>query len=170
MSGVFPSRVIEARCKTVTTSTHSTATREAYLLCAFSYLLCGPIEHYLYHGNTTSWGVSGGGPYPIMSTKMQEPLRHNRCRKLSVWTISYDLELIQRQFCRGPITVRYGYLGANLANTLHVPRAGRFRVSLHTEKTMYPFSFPLNGIWFWNKLNSIWFKIKRKTVTTIISH
>ena len=47
-----------------------------------------------------------------------------------------------------------------------------------TEKTIFPFPFTLNGIrswWqlsfrFWTKWNSIWFKIERKTVTTIISH
>ena len=46
----------------------------------------------------------------------------------------------------------------------------------HTEKTIFPFPFKLNGIWswwqlsfrFWTKWNSIWFKIERKTVTTII--
>ena len=40
------------------------------------------------------------------------------------------------------------------------------------------FAFTFNGIWswgefsfrFWTKWNSIWFKIVRKTVTTIISH
>ena len=49
---------------------------------------------------------------------------------------------------------------------------------LYTEKTIFPFSFTLNGIWswwqfsfrFWTKCNSIWFKIEKKTVTTIISH
>ena len=48
----------------------------------------------------------------------------------------------------------------------------------YTEKTILPIPFPLNGIWsweqfsfrFWIKWNSIWFKIERKTVTTIISH
>ena len=47
-----------------------------------------------------------------------------------------------------------------------------------TEKTIFLFPFKLNGIWswwqfsfqFWTKWTSIWFKIKRKTVTTIISH
>ena len=48
----------------------------------------------------------------------------------------------------------------------------------YTVKTMFPFPFKLNGIWswwqfsfrFWTKWNSIWFKIERKPVTTIISH
>ena len=48
----------------------------------------------------------------------------------------------------------------------------------HTEKTVLPFPFTVNGIWswwhfsfrFWTKWNSIWFKIERKTVTMIISH
>jgi len=47
-----------------------------------------------------------------------------------------------------------------------------------TEKTSIPFPFILNGIrlwWqfsfrFWTKWNSIWFKIERKPVTTIVSH
>ena len=46
------------------------------------------------------------------------------------------------------------------------------------RKLVFPFPYTLNGIWlwgqisfrFWTKWNSIWFKIKRKTVTTIISH
>ena len=50
--------------------------------------------------------------------------------------------------------------------------------SFYTEKTIFPFPFPLNGIWswwqfsfrFWTKWNSIWLKIEWKTVTTIISH
>ena len=45
----------------------------------------------------------------------------------------------------------------------------------HTEKTTFPIPFKLNGIWwwwqfsfrFWTKWTSIWFKIQRKTVTTI---
>ena len=45
-----------------------------------------------------------------------------------------------------------------------------------TEKTIFPFK--LNGIWlwwqfffrFWTKRNSIWFKIERKAVITIMSH
>ena len=45
-------------------------------------------------------------------------------------------------------------------------------------KTIFPFPFKLNGIWswwqfsfrFWTKWISIWFKIERKTVTTIVSH
>ena len=49
---------------------------------------------------------------------------------------------------------------------------------VYTEKTRILFPFKLNGIWlwwqfsfqFWAKWNSIWFKIERKTVTTIISH
>ena len=47
-----------------------------------------------------------------------------------------------------------------------------------TEKAIFPFPFTMNGIWswwkfsfrFWAKWKSIWFKIERKTVTTIISH
>ena len=47
-----------------------------------------------------------------------------------------------------------------------------------TEKTSIPFPFTLNGIWswwqysfrFWTKWNSIWFKIERNAVITIISH
>ena len=47
-----------------------------------------------------------------------------------------------------------------------------------TEKSIFPIPFKLNGIWswwlfafqFWTKWNSIWLKIERKTVTTIISH
>ena len=47
-----------------------------------------------------------------------------------------------------------------------------------TKKIMFLSAFTLNGIWswwqfsfrFWTKWNSIWFKIKRKTVPTIISH
>ena len=50
--------------------------------------------------------------------------------------------------------------------------------SSYTEKTIFPIPFTLNGIWSWwqfslqflTKWNSIWFKIERKTVTTIISH
>ena len=46
----------------------------------------------------------------------------------------------------------------------------------YTEKTIFPFPFTLNGIWsgwqfsfrFKTKWNSIWFKIERQTVTTII--
>ena len=48
----------------------------------------------------------------------------------------------------------------------------------YTEKTTFPFPFKSNWIWlwwqfsfrFWTKYNSIWFKVERKTVTTIISH
>ena len=48
----------------------------------------------------------------------------------------------------------------------------------YTEKTTFPFPFTLNEIWswwqfsfqFWTIWNSIWFKIEKKTVTTIISH
>ena len=48
----------------------------------------------------------------------------------------------------------------------------------YTEKTIFPFPFTLNGIWswwqfssqFWIIWNSIWFKIEKKTITTIISH
>ena len=48
----------------------------------------------------------------------------------------------------------------------------------HTDKIIFPFPFTLNGIWswwqfsfrFWTKWNSIWLRIERKTVTTIISH
>ena len=48
----------------------------------------------------------------------------------------------------------------------------------HTEKTMFPFPFTLNGIWswwqfsfrFWTKWNSIWLRIEKKAVTTTISH
>ena len=48
----------------------------------------------------------------------------------------------------------------------------------YTEKTSISFPFTLNGLWscwqfsfrFWTKWFSIWFKIERKTVTTIISH
>ena len=48
----------------------------------------------------------------------------------------------------------------------------------YTEKTIFPFPFTLNGIWswwqfsfrFWTKWKSIWFKIERITVITIISH
>ena len=48
----------------------------------------------------------------------------------------------------------------------------------YTEKTRCSFPFTLNGIrswWqfsfrFWTKWNSIWIKIEKKTVTTIISH
>ena len=51
-------------------------------------------------------------------------------------------------------------------------------VKEYTEKTIFLFPFKLNGIWswwqfsfrFWTKWNSIWVKIERKTVTTIISH
>ena len=47
----------------------------------------------------------------------------------------------------------------------------------YTEKTIFLFPFTLNGIWSWwqfpfrcwTKWNSIWLKIKRKTVTTIIT-
>ena len=47
-----------------------------------------------------------------------------------------------------------------------------------TEKTMLPFPFTMNWIWSWwqfsfrfrTKWKSIWFKIERKTVNTIISH
>ena len=47
---------------------------------------------------------------------------------------------------------------------------------VYTEKTIFPFT--LNGIWswwqffcrFWTKWKSIWIKIDRKTVTTIVSH
>ena len=40
---------------------------------------------------------------------------------------------------------------------------------LYTEKTIFP--FPLQfSFRFWTKWNSIWFKIERKTVTTIRSH
>ena len=47
---------------------------------------------------------------------------------------------------------------------------------VYTEKTRFPFPFKFNGIrswWrfffrFWTKWNSIWFKIERKNVTTII--
>ena len=47
-----------------------------------------------------------------------------------------------------------------------------------TEKTRIQFPFKLNGTWswwqfsfrYWTKWNSIWFKIERKNVTTIISH
>ena len=49
---------------------------------------------------------------------------------------------------------------------------------MYTEKNIFPFLFSSNGIWswwqisfrFWIKWNFIWFKIERKTVTTIISH
>ena len=49
---------------------------------------------------------------------------------------------------------------------------------LWTLRKLFPFSFSLNGIWSWwqfsfrfrTKWNSIWFKIERKTVITIISH
>ena len=42
----------------------------------------------------------------------------------------------------------------------------------YTEKSIFSFPFTLNGIWswwqfsiqFWTKLNSIWFKIWRKTI------
>ena len=52
------------------------------------------------------------------------------------------------------------------------------RTRLYTEKTILPIPFTLNGIWswwqfssrFWTKWNSIWFKIEKKTVPTIISH
>ena len=48
----------------------------------------------------------------------------------------------------------------------------------YTEKTSIPFPFKSNGIWSWwqfsfrswTKWKSVWFKIERKTVTTIISH
>ena len=50
--------------------------------------------------------------------------------------------------------------------------------SLCTQETIFTFLFTLNGIWswwqfsfrFWTKWISIWFKIERKAVTTIISH
>ena len=56
--------------------------------------------------------------------------------------------------------------------------ASAARNSIYTEKTIFPFPFKLNGIWswwqfsfrFWTKWISIWFKIERKTVTTIVSH
>ena len=48
----------------------------------------------------------------------------------------------------------------------------------HTEKTIFPFPFTSNGMWswwqfsfrFWTKWNSIWFRIVKKTVATIIFH
>ena len=48
----------------------------------------------------------------------------------------------------------------------------------HADKTSISFPFKLSGIWswgqfsfrFWTKWKTIWFKIERKTVTTIISH
>ena len=57
-----------------------------------------------------------------------------------------------------------------LARDVHARR-------LCTDKTMSPFPFTLNGMWswwqisfrFWTKWHSIWFKIERKTITTIIS-
>ena len=56
--------------------------------------------------------------------------------------------------------------------------AYRWNARCYTEKTSIPFPFKLNGIWswwhlsfrFWTKWKSIWFKIERKTVITIISH
>ena len=54
----------------------------------------------------------------------------------------------------------------------------RHKLCMYTEKTMFQIPFILNGIWswwqfsfrFWTKWDSIWFKIEKKTVTTIISH
>ena len=56
--------------------------------------------------------------------------------------------------------------------------AGFCRFPAHTAKTIFPFPFTLNGVWswwqfsfrLWTKWSSIWFKIERKIVTTIISH
>ena len=78
------------------------------------------------------------------------------------------------------ITVIHSMWG-NVAKLLEVDidERGKFLLILQaTDKTIFPFPFTLNGIWswwqiffrFWTKWNSIWFKIERKTVFTIISH
>ena len=66
----------------------------------------------------------------------------------------------------------------SLDESFSVENFSQRRRGEYTEKTRIPFPFTLDGIWswwqisfrFWTKWKSIWFKIERKTVTTIISH
>ena len=76
-----------------------------------------------------------------------------------------------------------GFRGGTLIGQPWLPRRtcdslDFFFSQAFTEKTRILIPFKLNGIWswwlislqFWTKWKSIWFKIERKTVSTIISH
>ena len=88
--------------------------------------------------------------------------------------LEYHSSMVPRGLREPPIMPRGGrFWNSRCRFSAHPPPGHRYT---RTEKTF--FTLKLNGIWswwqfsfrFWTKLNSIWFKIERKTVITIISH